>query len=101
MELVAELRGRDGRARWVRVPYPREEGRGGQLRAARRALAELQERLAQLLGPLVQEEREAAGGGPGGDAEEEEEEEQESEDENGVDAGGDDPPPKRTKVREP
>lgn len=63
MELVAELRDRDGRTRSVRVPCPVEEGEGGQLRGLRRGLAELQERVAELLAPLVQEEREAAGGG--------------------------------------
>lgn len=71
MELVAELRGRDGRTHSVRVPCPAEEGGGegegeqlrGQLRGLRRGLAELQERVAELLAPLVREEREAAGGG--------------------------------------
>ncbi|KAM7109959.1 EKC/KEOPS complex subunit GON7 [Ciconia maguari] len=107
MELVAELRGRDGQTRSVRVPCPAEEGEGGQLRGLRRALAELQERVVELLAPLVQEEREAAGGGggPRGDAEDddEEEEEDEGEDENNIDANasGDDPPPKRTKVQQP
>ncbi|NXT20904.1 GON7 protein, partial [Syrrhaptes paradoxus] len=107
MELVAELRGRDGRAWSVRVPCPAEEGEGGQLRALRRGLAELQERVVELLAPLVQEEREAAGGGgPGGGVEEdgeeeEEEEEDEGEEENNIDtrASSDDPPPKRTKVQ--
>ncbi|GAB0190897.1 EKC/KEOPS complex subunit GON7 [Grus americana] len=106
MELVAELRGRDGQTRSVRVPYPAEEGEGGQLRGLRRALAELQERVVELLAPLVQEEREAAGGGgPRGDVEEddEEDEEEEGEDENNIDtkASADDPPPKRTKVQQP
>ncbi|XP_076201447.1 EKC/KEOPS complex subunit GON7 [Aptenodytes patagonicus] len=109
MELVAELRGRDGQTRSVRVPCPAEEGEGGQLRGLRRGLAELQERVVELLAPLVQEEREAAGGGgPRGDGEddeeeEEEEEEDEGEDENNVDtkASADDPPPKRTKVQQP
>lgn len=64
-ELVAELRDRDGRTRSVRVPVrcSAEEGEGGQLRGLRRGLAELQERVVELLAPLVQEEREAAGGG--------------------------------------
>ncbi|XP_050753489.1 EKC/KEOPS complex subunit GON7 [Gymnogyps californianus] len=108
MELVAELRGRDGQTRSVRVPCPAEEGEGGQLRGLRRGLAELQERVVELLAPLVQEEREAAGGGrPRGDVEgddeEEEEEEEEGEDENNIDtkASADDPPPKRTKVQQP
>ncbi|NXW13929.1 GON7 protein, partial [Circaetus pectoralis] len=105
MELVAELRDRDGQTRSVRVPCPVEEGEGGQLRGLRRGLAELQERVADLLAPLVQEEREAAGGGgPRGDVEdEEEEEEEEDEGENNVDtkASADDPPPKRTKVEQP
>ncbi|XP_072720372.1 EKC/KEOPS complex subunit GON7 [Ciconia boyciana] len=107
MELVAELRGRDGQTRSVRVPCPAEEGEGGQLRGLRRALAELQERVVELLAPLVQEEREAAGGGgggPRGDVEDDdEEEEDEGEDENNIDANasGDDPPPKRTKVQQP
>ncbi|KAM9289896.1 EKC/KEOPS complex subunit GON7 [Cariama cristata] len=108
MELVAELRGRDGQTRTVRVPCPAEEGEGGQLRGLRRGLAELQERVVELLAPLVQEEREAAGGRrPRGDVEddeeEEEEEEDEGEDENNTDtkASSDDPPPKRTKVQQP
>ncbi|XP_075007297.1 EKC/KEOPS complex subunit GON7 [Calonectris borealis] len=108
MELVAELRGRDGQTRSVRVPCPAEEGEGGQLRGLRRALAELQQRVVELLAPLVQEEREAAGGGgPRGDVEddeeEEEEEEDEGEDENNIDttASSGDPPPKRTKVQQP
>ncbi|KAK4822998.1 hypothetical protein QYF61_024706 [Mycteria americana] len=108
MELVAELRGRDGQTRSVRVPCPAEEGEGGQLRGLRRALAELQERVVELLAPLVQEEREAAGGGGGGprgdvEDDDDDEEEDEGEDENNIDANasGDDPPPKRTKVQQP
>ncbi|XP_068255902.1 EKC/KEOPS complex subunit GON7 [Nyctibius grandis] len=106
MELVAELRDRDGRTRSVRVPCPAEEGEDGQLRGLRRALAELQERVVELLEPLVQEEREAAGGGVprGGVGEDEEEqEEDEGEDENNMDteASADDPPRKRTKVQQP
>ncbi|KAM6393998.1 EKC/KEOPS complex subunit GON7 isoform 2-T2 [Pluvialis apricaria] len=110
MELVAELRDRDGRTRSVRVPvrWPAEEGEGGQLRGLRRGLAELQERVVELLAPLVQEEREAAGGGgPRVDEEEDEEEEEEDdddgEDENNVDAkaGAGDPPAKRTRVQQP
>lgn len=72
MELVAELRGR-GQARSVRVPVPppcpaeqsdpQDWELSGQLRGLRRGLAELQERVVQLLTPLVQEQREAAGGG--------------------------------------
>lgn len=62
-DLVAELRDRDGRTRTVRVPYPAaEEGEAAQLRGLRRALGELQERVVELLAPLVQEERAAAGG---------------------------------------
>ncbi|KAM6445274.1 EKC/KEOPS complex subunit GON7 isoform 1-T1 [Rhynochetos jubatus] len=110
MELVAELRGRDGQTRSVRVPCPVEEGEGGQLRGLRRALAELQERVVELLAPLVQEERAAAGGGGqarGGVEEEEEEydddDEDEGRDENDIDAkaSADDPPPKRTRVQQP
>ncbi|XP_042646693.1 EKC/KEOPS complex subunit GON7 [Tyto alba] len=110
MELVAELRGRDGQTRSVRVPYPAEEGEGAQLRGLRRALAELQERVVELLAPLVQEEREAAGGGrPRGNADSDDEEEEdgeeddEGEDENNLDAkaSADDPPPKRTRVQRP
>uniref|UniRef100_A0A8B9NKA9 GON7 subunit of KEOPS complex n=1 Tax=Accipiter nisus TaxID=211598 RepID=A0A8B9NKA9_9AVES len=101
MELVAELRDRDGRTRSVRVPCPVEEGEGGQLRGLRRGLAELQERVAELLAPLVQEEREAAGDVE--DEEDDEDEEEEDEGENNVDtrASADDPPPKRTKVEQP
>ncbi|XP_074764674.1 EKC/KEOPS complex subunit GON7 [Athene noctua] len=105
MELVAELRGRDGQTRSVRVPCPAEEGEGGQLRGLRRALAEMQERVVELLAPLVQEEREAAGGGgPRGNVEDDDyDEEEEDEDENNIDtkASADDPPPKRTKVQQP
>ncbi|KAM6274108.1 EKC/KEOPS complex subunit GON7 [Porphyrio hochstetteri] len=108
MELVAELKGRDGRTRSVRLPCPVEEGEGGQLRGLRRGLAELQERVVELLAPLVQEEREAAGGGggPRGDVEEDDEEEEddddgEGEDENNIDASAEDPPAKRTKVQQP
>ncbi|KAF1559419.1 EKC/KEOPS complex subunit GON7, partial [Eudyptes schlegeli] len=90
MELVAELRGRDGQTRSVRVPCPAEEGEGGQLRGLRRGLAELQERVVELLAPLDDEE-------------DEDEDEDEGEDENNVDAkaSADDPPPKRTKVQQP
>ncbi|XP_075283482.1 EKC/KEOPS complex subunit GON7 [Opisthocomus hoazin] len=116
MELVAELRGRDGRTRSVRVRCPAEEGGGeaAQLRVLRRAVEELQERVAELLAPLVREERAAAGGGGGGgprggaedgddDEEEEEDEEDEDEDDNSLDAkaGAGDPPAKRTKVQQP
>ncbi|KAM6069816.1 EKC/KEOPS complex subunit GON7 [Theristicus caerulescens] len=109
MELVAELRDRHGRTRSVRVPVlcPAEEGEGGQLRRLRQGLAELQERVVELLAPLVQEEREAAGGGGpragGAEDDDEEEEEDEGEEENNVDAnaGAGDPPPKRTKVQQP
>uniref|UniRef100_A0A8D0ERB3 GON7 subunit of KEOPS complex n=1 Tax=Strix occidentalis caurina TaxID=311401 RepID=A0A8D0ERB3_STROC len=99
MELVAELRGRDGQTRSVRVPCPAEEGEGGQLRGLRRALAEMQERVVELLAPLVQEEREAAGNVE--DDDDDDEEEDEDEDENNIDtkASADDPPPKRTKVQ--
>ncbi|NXH17496.1 GON7 protein, partial [Bucco capensis] len=108
MELVAELRGRDGQTRSVRVPCTAEEGEGGQLRGLRRGLAELQQRVVELLAPLVQEEREAAAacGRPHGNVEdddEEEDEEDESEDESNIDrkASADDPLPKRTKVQHP
>lgn len=107
MELVAELRGRDGETRSVRVPLPRPAGQdeAGQLRGLRRSLAELQERVVELLAPLVQAEREAAGGGgPRGDAEDDDDDEQEEdEDENSIDtkASADDPPPKRTRVQQP
>ncbi|XP_030805767.1 EKC/KEOPS complex subunit GON7 [Camarhynchus parvulus] len=109
-DLVAELRGRDGRTRTVRVPYPAAaEGEAAQLRGLRAALSELQERVVELLAPLVQEERAAAGGarrGAGGDDDDDDyndEEEDEGEDENNVDAAasGDDPPVKRTKVQQP
>lgn len=67
-DLVAELRGRDGRTLTVRVPYPAaEEGEAAQLRGLRRALSELQERVVELLAPLVQEERAAANGAPRGE----------------------------------
>ncbi|XP_030337267.1 EKC/KEOPS complex subunit GON7-like [Strigops habroptila] len=110
MELVAELRGRDGETRSVRVPLPRpaEQDEAGQLRRLRRSLAELQERVVELLAPLVQAEREAAGdGGPRGGAEDDDDDEQEEdeddEDENSIDtkASADDPPPKRTRVQQP
>ncbi|KAM9555924.1 EKC/KEOPS complex subunit GON7 [Guaruba guarouba] len=109
MELVAELRGRGG-TRAVRVPLPGGAGPGeaGQLRGLRQGLAELRERVVELLAPLVQAERQAAGGGgPCGDAEDddddEQEEDEEDEGENGTDAkaSADDPPPKRTRVQQP
>ncbi|KAM6358463.1 EKC/KEOPS complex subunit GON7 [Alca torda] len=112
MELVAELRGRDGRTRSVRVPLSRpaeEEGESGQLRELRRGLAELQQRVVELLAPLVQEEREAAGGGGGGgrppgndedDEEEEEDDDDEGEDNMDAEAGASDPPAKRTRVQQ-
>ncbi|KAM4665843.1 EKC/KEOPS complex subunit GON7 [Amazona ochrocephala] len=109
MELVAELRGCGGETRSVRVPLPRVAGQGeaGQLRGLRQGLAELRERVVELLAPLVQAEREAAGGGgPCGGAEDDDDDEQEEEDdedENSIDtkAGADDPPPKRTRVQQP
>ncbi|XP_061215977.1 EKC/KEOPS complex subunit GON7-like [Neopsephotus bourkii] len=111
MELVAELRGCDGETRSVRVPLPRltEQGEAGQLRGVRQSLAELRERVVELLAPLVQAEREAAGGGgPRGDAEdddddEQEEEEEDDEGENSIEtkANTDDPPQKRTRVQQP
>ncbi|XP_014739931.1 PREDICTED: uncharacterized protein C14orf142 homolog [Sturnus vulgaris] len=107
-DLVAELRYRDGRTRTVRVPYPAaEEGEAAQLRGLRAALSELQERVVELLAPLVQEEQAAAGGarrGGGGDDDDyDDDEEDDGEDENNVDAAasGDDPPLKRTKVQQP
>ncbi|CAN8215495.1 unnamed protein product [Coccothraustes coccothraustes] len=108
-DLVAELRGRDGRTRTVRVPYPAAAGgEAAQLRGLRGALSELQERVAELLAPLVQEERAAAGGarrGGGGDDDDDynDDEEDDDEGENNVDAAasGDDPPVKRTKVQQP
>ncbi|XP_058690466.1 EKC/KEOPS complex subunit GON7 [Poecile atricapillus] len=108
-DLVAELRGHDGRTRTVRVPYPAaEDSEAAQLRGLRGALSELQERVVELLAPLVQEERAAAGGarrgaGGGDDDEYDDDEEDESEDENNVDAAAsaDDPPLKRTKVQQP
>lgn len=66
-DLVAELRGRDGRTLTVRVPYPAAEGEAAQLRGLRGALSELQERVVELLAPLVQEERAAADGAPRGE----------------------------------
>ncbi|XP_063998669.1 EKC/KEOPS complex subunit GON7-like [Pogoniulus pusillus] len=108
MELVAELKGRDGQTRTVRVPCPVVEGEGGQLRSVRQGLVELQQRVVELLAPLVQEEREAAAadGGKRGVVEDEDDDdnnEDESEDENNIEpnASTDDPPPKRTKVQQP
>ncbi|XP_074440251.1 EKC/KEOPS complex subunit GON7 [Larus michahellis] len=111
MELVAELRDRDGRTRSVRVPLPRpaeEEGESGQLRELRRGLVELQQRVVELLAPLVQEEREAAGDGggggqPGNDEDDEEEEEDDDDEGEGImdaEAGASDPPAKRTRVQQ-
>ncbi|NXR07843.1 GON7 protein, partial [Semnornis frantzii] len=88
MELVAELRGRDGQTRSVRVPCPAVEGEGGQLRGVRQGLAELQQRVVELLAPLDDDH---------------DDDEDESEDENNIDpnASADDPPPKKTKVQQP
>lgn len=109
MELVAELRAGGGRAREVRVRCAAEAG--GELSALRRGLGELQERVAELLAPLVleQQRRGAAGGAPGGgdgpreeEQEEEEDDDDEDEEENGVDAARAElPPPKRTRVQPP
>lgn len=109
MELVAELRAGGGRAREVRVRCATEAGR--ELSALRRGLGELQERVAELLAPLVleQQRRGAAGGAPGGgdgpreeEQEEEEDDDDEDEEENGVDAARAElPPPKRTRVQPP
>lgn len=70
MELVAELRAGGGRAREVRVRCAAEAGGEprGELRELRRGLGELQERVAELLAPLVleQQRRGAAGGAPSG-----------------------------------
>ncbi|XP_032919237.1 EKC/KEOPS complex subunit GON7 [Catharus ustulatus] len=110
-DLVAELRGRDGRTRTVRVPYPAAEAdEAAQLRGLREALSQLQERVVELLAPLVEEERAAAGGARRGGGEDDDDyddddddEEDDGEDENNVDAAasGDDPPLKRTKVQQP
>ncbi|XP_057269444.1 EKC/KEOPS complex subunit GON7-like [Pezoporus wallicus] len=110
MELVAELRGCDGETRSVRVPLPHltERGEAGQLRGLRQSLAELRERVVELLAPLVQAEREAAGGGgPRGDAEDDDDDEQEEDEDDegensiGTKANADDPPRKRTRVQQP
>ncbi|XP_065607431.1 sodium/potassium/calcium exchanger 1-like [Cyrtonyx montezumae] len=109
MELVAELRAGGGRAREARVRCEAEAG--GELRALQRGLSEMQERVAELLAPLVLEQR-GAGGGAGPrrrgdgedeeDEEEEEEEEEEDEKENGAGAARAElPPAKRTKVQPP
>ncbi|RLW10025.1 hypothetical protein DV515_00002014 [Chloebia gouldiae] len=108
-DLVAELRDRDGRTRTVRVPYPATaESEAAQLRELRAALRELQERVAELLAPLVQQERAAGAArrGAGGDDDDDyyyDDEEDTGEDENNAEAaaGGDDPPVKRTKVQQP
>lgn len=92
-----------------RVRCATEAGR--ELSALRRGLGELQERVAELLAPLVleQQRRGAAGGAPGGgdgpreeEQEEEEDDDDEDEEENGVDAARAElPPPKRTRVQPP
>ncbi|XP_072193709.1 EKC/KEOPS complex subunit GON7 [Excalfactoria chinensis] len=111
MELVAELRAGGGRTREVRVRCAAEAG--GELRELRRGLGEMQERVAELLAPLVleQQRRGAAGGAPGGgdglkkgeeEEEEDDDDDEEDEEENGVAAGQAElPPPKRTRVQPP
>uniref|UniRef100_A0A7M4EP60 GON7 subunit of KEOPS complex n=1 Tax=Crocodylus porosus TaxID=8502 RepID=A0A7M4EP60_CROPO len=93
MELRAELTGRDGQRQPLRVRCEPEPGAGagGQLRALRWGLAQLQEQVSALLGPLVQQE---SGAGPRGDNEDEDQEE------NSVDKTcADEPPLKRTKIQ--
>ncbi|XP_021258242.1 transcription initiation factor IIA subunit 1-like [Numida meleagris] len=109
MELVAELRAGGGRAREVRVRCAAEAG--GELRALRRGLGELQERVAELLAPLVLEQQRRGGAPGGGDGLKEEEEGEEEDDdddeddddeENSVEAARAElPPPKRTRVQPP
>nr|XP_060612442.1 EKC/KEOPS complex subunit GON7 [Anolis sagrei ordinatus] len=94
MELRAELTGRGGEKRPLRVPCEPP----GELRGLLGGLARLREQVSALLGPLVEQESRAGGGEPGADAGDEDEED-EDEEENHVNAKPcpDGPPLKRTK----
>ncbi|XP_019374182.1 PREDICTED: uncharacterized protein C14orf142 homolog [Gavialis gangeticus] len=103
MELRAELTGRDGQRQPLRVRCEPEPGTGagGELRALRRGLAQLQEQVSALLGPLVQQESGAGPrGGAQGDVGEEEDDEDEDQEENSIDKTcADEPPLKQTKIQ--
>ncbi|XP_060612442.2 EKC/KEOPS complex subunit GON7 [Anolis sagrei] len=93
MELRAELTGRGGEKRPLRVSCEPP----GELRGLLGGLARLREQVSALLGPLVEQES-RAGGEPGAGAGDEDEED-EDEEENHVNAKPchDGPPLKRTK----
>ncbi|XP_063003710.1 EKC/KEOPS complex subunit GON7 [Elgaria multicarinata webbii] len=95
MELRAELTGRDGLKRPLRVRCEPQ----GDLRGLLSGLAHLRERVSALLGPLVEQES-GAGDRAGGGGDEEEEDEQDEEEENHFNAKAcpDGPPLKRTKT---
>uniref|UniRef100_A0A8C3SAW6 EKC/KEOPS complex subunit GON7 n=1 Tax=Chelydra serpentina TaxID=8475 RepID=A0A8C3SAW6_CHESE len=56
MELRAQLTGRDGQKRPLRVRCQPEAGAGGELRGLLRGLSQLQEQVSALLAPLVEQE---------------------------------------------
>uniref|UniRef100_A0A674K1R6 EKC/KEOPS complex subunit GON7 n=2 Tax=Terrapene triunguis TaxID=2587831 RepID=A0A674K1R6_9SAUR len=56
MELRAQLTGRDGQKRPLRVRCQPETGAGGELRGLLRGLSQLQEQVSALLAPLVEQE---------------------------------------------
>ncbi|XP_066468295.1 EKC/KEOPS complex subunit GON7 [Tiliqua scincoides] len=75
MELRAELTGRDGQKRPLRVCCEPE----GELRGLLSGLAQLREQVAALLGPLVQQESGAGDrAGAGGDEDDQDEDEEEN-----------------------
>ncbi|XP_034962938.1 EKC/KEOPS complex subunit GON7 [Zootoca vivipara] len=97
MELRAELTGRDGLKRPLRVRCEPP----GELRGLLSGLAQLREQVSALLGPLVQQESGAGDQAePGGDdGEEQDEEEEEEENHVSAKACADGPPLKRIKTQ--
>uniref|UniRef100_A0A8C3FT04 EKC/KEOPS complex subunit GON7 n=1 Tax=Chrysemys picta bellii TaxID=8478 RepID=A0A8C3FT04_CHRPI len=89
MELRAQLTGRDGQKRPLRVRCEPETGAGWELRGLLRGLSQLQEQVSALLAPLVEQES----GGLAGAGTEEEDEENNTDVKTCVDG----PPLKRTK----
>ncbi|XP_053232355.1 EKC/KEOPS complex subunit GON7 isoform X3 [Podarcis raffonei] len=98
MELRAELTGRDGLKRPLRVRCEPP----GELRGLLSGLAQLREQVSALLGPLVQQESGAGDrAGPGGDYDDEQDDDDDDEEENHViaKACADGPPLKRIKTQ--
>ncbi|XP_008109593.2 EKC/KEOPS complex subunit GON7 [Anolis carolinensis] len=94
MELRAELTGRGGEKRPLRVPCEPP----GELRGLLGGLARLREEVSALLSPLVEQESRAGGGDPAEDAGDEDEDEDEEENHVNANPCPDGPPLKRTKM---